>query len=54
MLAKEPYDEKLDIWSLGIMAVELSHMERPNMDVFDPKGMLDRIKSAGIPKLSTS
>ena len=53
MLAGHDYDCQIDIWSFGVLAVELSHKCRPNMDIFEPGPMLNRINdNKGIPKLS--
>ena len=53
MLAGNDYDCQIDIWSFGVLAAELSHKCRPNMDIFEPGPMLNRINDkAGMPKLS--
>ena len=39
LIAQERYDTSVDIWSFGILAIEIGQRERPNADVFEPEEM---------------
>jgi len=51
VITGDPYDSKVDIWSLGIMALELAEGEPPYMDL-PPIVALRLIVVDGIPPLS--
>ena len=54
VLEEKPYATEVDIWSLGILALELSTGCPPNDDIQDPESMLERLKKNGAPKLDSS
>jgi len=45
-----PYDHKVDIWSLGITLIELAQMEPPNSEM-SPMRVLLKIQKSEPPKL---
>ena len=45
-----PYDQKVDIWSLGITLIELAQMEPPNSEM-SPMRVLLKIQKSDPPKL---
>lgn len=45
-----PYDFKVDIWSLGITLIELAQMEPPNSEM-SPMRVLLKIQKSDPPKL---
>lgn len=45
-----PYDHKVDVWSLGITLIELAQMEPPNSEM-SPMRVLLKIQKSEPPKL---
>lgn len=45
-----PYDQKVDIWSLGITLIELAQMEPPNSEM-SPMRVLLKIQKSDPPRL---
>lgn len=43
LLSEQPYDEQTDIWSLGILCIELANRERPFIDISQPEEMLKQL-----------
>lgn len=41
LIQKDPYDEKVDVWSTGIIAYELAEGEPPNLRMHPTKAMLN-------------
>jgi len=52
LLGETDYDVQTDIWSLGILCVELANMERPYMEhSTTPEDMQKVLKEKGAPKI---
>ena len=50
LIEEKNYDTAVDIWSLGILAIEMVTGDVP-IDADDPEGVLEKIKKEGPPKL---
>jgi protein-serine/threonine kinase len=52
VIKNEPYGAKVDIWSLGIMVLEMIEKEPPYFDHWqDPRKVMDLIVTNGTPTL---
>ena len=52
LLNEQPYDCAVDVWSLGIMCMEIATGKVPNEDLMTPDAVKDRIKKDGAPKFT--
>jgi p21-activated kinase 1 len=53
VISGKPYDEMVDMWSLGILAIELAELAPPYYDL-PPELALDKIVKEGVKGLPTN